>query len=49
MARQTKAEIQAELDELLTTLKPRLEELVDIISTADRGPIPASARSTMRP
>lgn len=39
MARQTKAEIQAELDELLTTLKPRLEELVDIISTADRGPI----------
>ena len=39
MARQTKAEIQAEYAALLTTLKPRLEELVDIISTADRGPI----------
>ncbi|AWY05491.1 hypothetical protein PBI_MORRISSEY_49 [Gordonia phage Morrissey] len=35
MARQTKAEIQAELDELLTTLKPRLEELVDIVHTMD--------------
>lgn len=35
MARQTKAEIQAELDELTTTLKPRLEELVDIIHTMD--------------
>lgn len=35
MARQTKAETQAELDELLTTLKPRLEELVDIVATAD--------------
>ncbi|ATW59109.1 hypothetical protein FDJ13_gp49 [Gordonia phage Gustav] len=44
MARQTKAEIQAELDELLTTLKPRLEELVDIISTADRGPISSVGR-----
>lgn len=35
MARQTKAEIQAELDELTTTLKPRLEELVDIVHTMD--------------
>ena len=35
MARQTKAEIQAEFDELLTTLKPRLEELVDIVHTMD--------------
>lgn len=35
MARQTKSEIQAELDELTTTLKPRLEELVDIVHTMD--------------
>lgn len=35
MARQTKTEIQAELDELTTTLKPRLEELVDIVHTMD--------------
>lgn len=37
MARQTKAEIQAELDELLTTLKPRLEELVDIVAAHQRA------------
>ena len=41
MARQTKAEIQAEFDELLTTLKPRLEEQ-DIVHTMDtrRAPQP---------
>lgn len=53
MARQTKADIQAELDALTTTLKPRLEELVDIVHTmdtqgADTTDLHAEAVATIR-